>query len=149
MSAVPHTEHIPRSALIGAAVLVVMTLLLATVVRVSGIDIRSLPDPRPLITRELKFKDLPDGGVAVMDGRSGHLIQVLAPGSNGFLRATMRNLAHERRRQGFDDSVPFRLLASPEGRLVLEDPTTGEHLELEAFGQTNAAVFARLLGDAR
>jgi hypothetical protein len=29
--------------------------------------------------------------------------------------------------------------------LTLDDPATGRHIELEAFGSTNTAVFGRLL----
>ena len=140
-------EHFPRSALIGAALLVGGTLAIAAVVRLSGMDIRSLPEAVPTLGRDLRFGDLPDGGVSVADADTGNLITVLAPGSNGFVRATLRNLAQERRRSGIGSAAPFRLIASRDGRLILEDPTIGRQIELEAFGPTNAGAFARLLGD--
>ena len=31
-----------------------------------------------------------------------------------------------------------------DGRLSLDDPSTGEHVDLEVFGPTNAETFARL-----
>ena len=39
----------------------------------------------------------------------------------------------------------FRLTRWADGRLSIEDPTTRESYELEAFGSTNEAVFARFL----
>jgi len=120
-------------------------LTLATVVRLSGIDISSLPAARPVEVRYLQFIDRPDGAVAVQDARSRELVQLLPGGTNGFLRATMRNFARERRGNGIGSSAAFKLTASSDGRLILEDSATGSRIDLEAFGQTNAAVFARFL----
>ncbi|MBS0579144.1 MAG: photosynthetic complex assembly protein PuhC [Proteobacteria bacterium] len=139
-------SRFPRGALIGAGTMVGVTLLMVLIVRVSGADIRSFPPPKLLVQRELTFRDLPDGGVAVYDVTQSAPIQVLPPRSNGFLRATMRNLVHERRANGIGPESPFRLAASVDGRLILQDPTTGRSIDLEAFGPTNAGVFASLLG---
>lgn len=70
---------------------------------------------------------------------------MIAPETNGFLRATMRGLARQRLRQDADREVPFRLTGWTDGRLTMEDPTTGRKVEMEAFGLTNEAVFANLL----
>ena len=72
-------------------------------------------------------------------------IDIVAPATNGFLRATMRGLARQRIRQDADKEVPFRLTEWADGRLTLEDPTTGRRVEMEAFGITNEQVFANLL----
>jgi putative photosynthetic complex assembly protein len=72
-------------------------------------------------------------------------ISVIAPGTNGFLRATMRGLARQRLREDEGADTPFRLTEWADGRLTLEDPATGRRIEMEAFGETNEAVFARLL----
>jgi len=143
-----HTETFPRAALVGAGLLLGTTLFVATLVRLTGIDIRSMPAPAASVSRELRFTDQLDGSVLVTDATRGTTVTTLLPGTNGFLRATMRNLAHERRREGLGPQAPFRLFASAEGRLILEDPATGRQIELEAFGPTNAGAFARLLGDS-
>ena len=57
----------------------------------------------------------------------------------------MRGLARQRLRQDADRDVPFRLTGWADGRLTLEDPTTGRRIEMEAFGITNEEVFAHLL----
>jgi hypothetical protein len=61
----------------------------------------------------------------------------------------MRNLVHERRSNGLGPAAPFRVAASSDGRLILEDRATGRLIELEAFGSTNAGVLASFLGDHR
>jgi hypothetical protein len=36
------------------------------------------------------------------------------------------------------------LIGRTDGRLTLQDPSTGQRIDLESFGPTNAAVFASL-----
>ena len=77
-----------------------------------------------------------------------------------FVRGALRALARERRADVGDNTAgipdagsvttpvehaPFRLTRYTDGRLTLDDTTTGAHLELRAFGPTNAAAFAGLL----
>jgi putative photosynthetic complex assembly protein len=66
-------------------------------------------------------------------------------GEQGFLRGALRSLVRERRRRGGDASAPFTLIGRADGRLTLADATTGQRIDLESFGPTNAAVFARWL----
>ena len=138
-------QPFPRGALVGGALMVGLSLALAAIVRISGADISSMPPARPAMVRSLQFMDAPDGAVLVFDADSHQQIQALPPGTNGFVRATMRNFARERRSNSVGPALPFKLIASQDGRLVLEDPATGRHIDLEAFGQTNAGVFAGFL----
>jgi putative photosynthetic complex assembly protein len=57
----------------------------------------------------------------------------------------LRALARERQKRDLGAGPAFELIARADGRLTLNDPATGERLDLESFGPTNAAVFARLL----
>ena len=76
----------------------------------------------------------------------GQLVEVLPPGSNNFLRATLRGLARERRAEGAPGpETPFRLSAWPQGGLTLEDLATGRQVQLAAFGPANVQAFGRLL----
>jgi putative photosynthetic complex assembly protein len=135
----------PRGALVGASVMVGVSLLLATIVRLTGADISSAPPITPLTVRYLRFADRTDGGVAVYDANGNEPITVLSPGTNGFVRATMRNFARERRSNGIGSDAPFKLTAGTDGRLVLADTATGRTIDLEAFGPSNAGVFAGFL----
>ena len=135
----------PRSILALAGGAILITLVAATVGRLTNAA-DSAPTGTPVVTRELLFRDQPNGGVAVFDATNATTpIDVIAPETNGFLRATVRGLARQRLRQDADREVPFRLSGWPDGRLTLEDRTTGRRVEMEAFGISNAEVFGRLL----
>ena len=90
-------------------------------------------------------EDESNGSIALRDAKSGLLIESVAPGTNGFLRGTLRGLARERHRENLDQSQPFYLAALADGRLTLTDPATRRHVDLGSFGPTNEAVFAQLL----
>lgn len=135
----------PRVALLGAAALVGLTIVSAGASRLLG-ERQPRPVAQVVMARDLQFEDRKDGSVAVIDAGSGVLVDTLAPGSNGFIRASLRSLASRRRFDG-DTNQVFHLAALSDGRLTLDDPTTGNPIELEAFGQTNEEAFARFLTD--
>lgn len=137
---------IPRAALLSMAAVVVLALGSAAAVRLSGVDIRE-PDAAAVETRLLRFDDLPDGRIAVVDAASGARVDTVE-GESGFVRGTLRGLARERKRQGLGPEQPFELIGRADGRLTLRDPATGRIVDLESFGPTNAGVFARMLGSA-
>jgi len=94
---------------------------------------------------DLRFVDRADGGVGVLNAADGSTVTVIAPGQDNFVRATMRGLARQRAREDVGAELPFRLTAWADGRLTLQDPGTGRAVELESFGATNEANFARML----
>lgn len=137
-------ELLPRGLLSAIGVLLVVSVVATAVVRWSGVDIRE-PDARAVASRELRFDDANDGSIVITDAASGQPVARLS-GEQGFVRGALRALARERRRSGADAGPPFQLLARADGRLTLVDPVTQQRIDLESFGPTNAAVFARLLG---
>jgi putative photosynthetic complex assembly protein len=139
------SEPFPKAPLFGAGALIALALLSVVLVRTTGVGATRVPDSAPITARDFRFEDRTDGGIAVYDARDGRLVEVVAPGTNGFLRGTLRGLARERKRQGVGPLEPFRLTGKADGRLTLDDPTTGRRVDLEAFGPTNAGVFAELL----
>lgn len=136
---------LPRIPLFAAGGLAVMTLIVVSFVQLTGIGAVRVPDAAAVSVREFRFEDRTDGSIVVLDARDNHLVETVAPESNGFLRGTMRGLARERKREGVGPEVPFRLIGRADGRLTLQDPGTGRRVDLESFGPTNAAVFARLM----
>jgi putative photosynthetic complex assembly protein len=130
--------------LIGAGVLIGLALIAAVYGRATNAGVQMSP-ASVVAERSLRFHDQVDGGVTVIDASDNHRITVIAPGTNGFLRATVRGLAQERMRENADFQTPFRLTAWSDGRLTLLDPTIGRRIDLEAFGATNAEAFAQLL----
>jgi putative photosynthetic complex assembly protein len=135
----------PRAPLVGAAVIVGFSLALVTMVRLSGVDVAQ-PTGRAVTVRELHFVDRRDGGIVVSDAAAGdRVVDIVKPETGYFLRATLRGLARQRLREDLGADVPFRLTGWNDGRLTLDDPTTGRRVDLEAFGETNEQVFGKLL----
>lgn len=134
--------RLPLFALIG---LVATTLVIVSVVRVTGIGAVEAPLAAAVDRVDLRFADRADGGIDIVDAATGRTLADVEPGTHGFLRGTMRGLARERRRQGIGADPPFSLVGRADGRLTLEDPATGRRIDLGSFGPVNAAVFVRLL----
>lgn len=93
--------------------------------------------------RQLRFADTAQGHIAVTDHVSGQTVATFE-GQQGFLRGSLRALARSRQRAGQGPEQPFVLTGHTDGRLVLLDPVTGDRINLESFGPTNAAAFAQL-----
>jgi putative photosynthetic complex assembly protein len=144
MSQVSTPQSFPRGALIGAGALVAFALAIAATGRLRGPDL-SMQQAPEVMHRDIRFVDGVGGSVDVFNADSGEKIDVISPGTGNFLRATIRGLTQQRKREAFGPSTPFRLTRWADGRLTLADPTTERKVELEAFGQTNEETFARLL----
>lgn len=136
---------IPRGILIGAALMIGLTIALSGAARLTGIGTTQMPPSAAVETRSLHFADQRDGSIAVTDAATGRTVAVVSPGTNGFLRGTLRGMARERRRQDIGAGPAFNLVRWADGRLTLEDPTTRRVIDLAAFGPTNSGVFADLL----
>ncbi len=136
---------VPRLPLMALGAMVLMVVLTVALVRFTGKGAVHVPDAAAAGVRELLFEDRPNGSIVVLDARDRRVVDTVAPESNGFLRGTMRGLARERKRQGIGPELPFQLIGRADGRLTLVDPGTGRRVDLESFGPTNAAAFARLM----
>jgi putative photosynthetic complex assembly protein len=142
----PYSDRpFPRTAIIGAALLVGFALVSVAAVRISGIDITDRPASIAIESRDLRFEDRPDGAVAIYDTALRREIAVLAPGTNNFIRGTLRGFARERRQHEIGPEPAFRLTRWADGRLTLDDPATSRSVDLRAFGVTNVQSFALLL----
>ncbi len=145
MQHTPARSGVPNGPLLAMGALVLATLVAVAAARIGNFNPRQVPDAAAVSVRELRFEDRPDGSIAILDAGGQRLIDSVAPGSNGFLRGTMRGLARERKRQGVAPEVPFRLIGRADGRLTLEDPATERRVDIGSFGPTNAAAFAQLM----
>jgi putative photosynthetic complex assembly protein len=143
--ATPAAAGFPRAPLIAVGTLVLASVMTVAAVRLTGVGVVRVPDAAPVSVREFRFEDRPDGSIVVLDAAGATVIEQVAPGTNGFLRGTMRGLARERHRQGVSAALPFRMVGRADGKLTLEDPGTGRRVDLGSFGPTNAAVFARIM----
>ena len=143
----PNTNgnQIPPAALLGAAVLVVGSLLLVGFARLTGYKPLQPETSAIVEAKDVRFEDRADGAVLVYSSPQNRLVDTLAPGTNGFVRGVLRGLVRERRADRIGSAPPFRLTHWANGRLSLDDPSTGRHIDLEVFGATNSAAFADIL----
>lgn len=144
MSESTEARPFPKGALLGAAALVGFALLATTVTRATGIGASHMPPAVAVDSRELRFDDRADGAVTGID-RSGQVVVVIEPGTNGFVRGVLRGLARERKRQEIGAQPPFVLTRWSDGRMTVSDPSTGRNVDLGAFGPSNWAAFAGML----
>ena len=145
-----HDIKIPRSVLIGAAIVIAGTILAVALFRASGAEpFARVPEPAQVVEqRELIFADGAGGTVVVheyQNGEIGALLKVIEPGEGGFIRGVLRSLARARRAGGVSNEYPFRLIEQANGILLLEDPMTGERIDLQAFGPAGVESFKALL----
>ena len=136
---------VPKLPLAAMGALVLASLIGVSIVRLTGVSASQQPDAPTVQTMDIRFEDKTDGSIAVIDAKTGALLSTVAPGTNGFLRSTMRGLVRERKRQGIGPETPFELLGRADGRLTLSDPSTQRRVDLESFGPANSAVFAALI----
>jgi putative photosynthetic complex assembly protein len=138
-------KTLPKGALIGAGALVVLSLAMAGIARITGYQ-PARPSPSAVVeSRDLRFVDRSDGAVLIYSNDQDQPVDILQPGTNGFVRGVLRGLVRERRADEVGSAPPFRLTRWADGRLSLDDPSTGRHVDLEVFGPTNAGAFAEIL----
>lgn len=143
---------VPRSALIGVAVLLVGTMAVTGMVSTGLLPRSAVPEASraaqnvaPVEERSLRFTDREDGAVVVSDAVSGAEVSVIGYGEGGFVRATMRRLARVRAAAGIGAAQPFILTRFDNGALSLRDPATGRTAEIYGFGADHVAAFAAML----
>jgi putative photosynthetic complex assembly protein len=103
--------------------------------------------PAVIASAALRFADGPNGSVLASTA-DGRVLATIPARDDGFLRMTLRLLAEQRMRQGFNGQAPFILSEQVDKRFVLTDPTIGQHVELDDFGPSNVVEFSSLLQDA-
>jgi putative photosynthetic complex assembly protein len=138
-----HQEVVPRSVLIAAGLMIAITILGSAYTRLSGNTAVSIPVSEPVSVRLLSFRDRPSGEIEVFE--ADEMVDVLEAGNGGFIRGVLRALARSRMLDGVGPHEPFRVTQWADGRLSIEDPSTEERIELNAFGRDNLEAFSRLM----
>lgn len=147
-----HDIYVPRGALIAAGLLLLVTLGTVAVFRIAGLEPSAqIPNPHDTVAmRELRFADSADGNVLVyefIDDAEDRLIHEIPSGEGGFVRGILRSFARDRRARGIGREHPFLLKLQTNGTVLLEDPQTGQRIDLYAFGPTNIESFRTMLGN--
>jgi putative photosynthetic complex assembly protein len=141
---------VQRSGLLASPLTIAAALMALTIGGVALIQSFGVnpfrPTGVPAVTRDLRFDDTPHGAIRISDAKTGQTVTDLPPGEGGFVRATLRGFARERRAADAPGpESPFRLTAWTDGRLTLEDPATGRFVDLGAFGPTQVESFTSIL----
>jgi putative photosynthetic complex assembly protein len=143
--AIHQESFLPRKAIISAGLLVGFALVAVTVARLMHYNATPLPAATAVQVRHLAFSDRADGGVEVLDSdRGGALAYTVQPNTGGFVRGVLRSLARARRADGIGSLPPLTFTRWSDGRFTLDDPSTGQHLNLEVFGASNSKPFAEI-----
>ena len=138
---------IPTPVVIAAACLMAFAILFAGFGRLTGFGRVESPASTPYWTLQLRFEDRPDGSIAVRNADRGDVFAVIAPGTGGFVRATMRTFAQARKNDDLGAQIPFKLVRWRDGAITLEDTATNRSVELDAFGVDNAGAFAKMFAE--
>src|ERR1700761_6344642 len=85
-------NKLPRGLLIGAGALVVASLLLVSVARLTGYRPAQPPASAVVMQYDLRFVDRSDGAVLIYFDHDGTLVDTIQPGTNGFVRGVLRGL---------------------------------------------------------
>lgn len=138
------TIHVPRGPLIGAFLLVVLVFGVAIQARVAGRTASEEPLAAVAVQRNVRFDVRPDGMISVYDVGEDREIVRLSPEKNGFIFGMLRGIKQKRDVAHTDPGTPFRITRWQDGRMTLDDPSTGMHVAVSSFGPTQVESFKQL-----
>jgi putative photosynthetic complex assembly protein len=114
-------------------------------------SVQTTPFAKAVVVESRDLRFLPAGGTAlyVVDDKTGQQLKHATEDTASFMTTLIKGLNYERRRRELAVGSPYRLIRWSDGRLSLTDLNTDQHVELVAFGTSNAATFAGLLATGR
>ena len=145
MATTARAATLPRPYLFGVFAAILATLI-TVAVSVWGTQPAAPPAETPSASLTVRFVDLPNGGLSVVNVATGQEIDRLAEGQNGFLSTMLRVIRRDIERTPAVISMPFRIEMWQGHRITLTDSATERKVDLLAFGPTNAEIFIRWLG---
>lgn len=135
----------PRAMLIGAAILIGFSIALAAFVRMTGIGKSEMTLTEPAASRLLRFAKQDHGKTLVYAVTENNaLIDVLDSGEDGFIVHVLHLLSRQRIQRNLPEDAPYLISLRADGRLILEDPLTGEKIDPRAFGPDHVAAVNKL-----
>jgi putative photosynthetic complex assembly protein len=145
MSEAVANRMVPPGAIAAAAALIGFSLVAASVGRLTGVGAVRTEYARTVWTTSFRFEDRSDGGIAVIAPETGATIGLVPPGTDGFVRTVLRSLAFDRQRHGLGAGPAFTIAKWSDGHSTIDDPATGRHVDLAAFGAANMQSFEHLV----
>ena len=146
MASAPARSHVPPLPLAFSFGMALLALTLVAGARLTGFSPeQTLPGASVVDSRLLSFEQASDGRITIIDGSTGQAITDAPAGAEGFLKGALRGLNRIRLADETAPGVPYRLERMANGQLLLTDTASGIALDLNAYGRSNAAVFAEFL----
>tara|TARA_R100001129_G_scaffold12176_2_gene8038 strand:- start:203 stop:655 length:453 start_codon:yes stop_codon:yes gene_type:complete len=139
---------VPRGALVGAAVLIGLTMTAITTARHYDVGRLTVQTAQSRDQRMLIFEPLPNGEMMVLSEQREPLAHLVIEGDT-FAMTAVRALAMQRNDRELADEFHLLLQRDNDGHLELADPDTGRTVKLQGFGQASALAFARYLDAAK
>ncbi len=142
----PDRELAPRRLRIATGLLMLTTLAIVTIARLTDAPLAATPamDAPIAAEREIILHGEMSGAAIVMD-TNGAVFARLSAQDGGFISGVWRALTQVRKQHRVPAGLPIRLIRFESGRLALVDDHTGWRAELIGFGPDNTRAFARLL----
>ncbi|MFN4024776.1 MAG: photosynthetic complex assembly protein PuhC [Hyphomonas sp.] len=144
-----HDASPPRVLLMACAAIVILSLLGVSAVRLTGSAHTSDWRPLAVDTLTFRFADGEGGAILAINADTGALVYRWEPETGGFVRTSLRSLAINRSREGVGPEPAFSLHVTGNGKYILEDPSTGQWVSLDAFGRDNVREFGKLFEEGR
>lgn len=139
-----HDMNIPKPLLMALIALVLSVTGFVGFSQATGIGHAKL-EAEPNVERlAVLFRDEPGGGVGAYRAEDNRQLLMFSSGEGGFVRTALRSLTLHRRKENVSSAIPFELMRSASGNVILLDPATGKTITLIAFGNTNQNDFAQL-----
>lgn len=139
----------PRGVLIAAALLISFSIGVAAMARLTGTGAAHAVPGDVMEDQLLTLALQKDGSVVAHDAATGAEIAHLPQHNFGFIGVVLQGIRRERMRANVAADAPLRLTRHADGRLWIEDPSTGQTVGLSAFGRDNEVAFAALLEKGR
>lgn len=142
-------QPFPRGVLIAAALLITFSIGVAATARLTGTGATRAVPTEVVAERLVRLALQTDGSVRATDAVTGLEIAQLPQHEFGFVGVVLSGIRRERMRANVAENEPLRLTRHLDGRLRIEDPSTGQIVALDAFGHGNQAAFTPLLETQR
>jgi putative photosynthetic complex assembly protein len=137
-------HKVPLYAALGV---VVLSLVLVTTAVLTGKGRVERTIGQPALERSIRFKSEAAGHFSVIDAATNEKIQSYGSGEGAFIRTSIRSMTLNRTSKHVPPELPYRLIKSVDGSLILVDPETDHSIKLNAFGQVALTSFSQLFAD--
>lgn len=138
-------ERIQRMMMRGVFLLLMVILTLVALARLTDRPLVAVPPVTEIVdTRDIVLQSDTSGRAFVRDV-DGTVLVDLGPGEGGFLHTMWRAVQRERVRYRVAQGGPVTVNLHADNRLRLYDPSTGQTIDLNAFGSKNVGAFRALL----